>query len=258
MRYRSFKGLWMLLLWSQATPLLAAPAAESMTIATAEVAAPFNRDPHEAINRQIFDFNVWLVHEVVDPVANWLGATLPTPMQQAGHNVYNNLVEPEFIVTNVFAGNSEGAKTSGKRFLINTTLGIAGLWDAASWLGYERNEVEFIESLCAANLNPGEYLVLPAVGPANTYAAASVAGFFAVEWYLLAYVSSTLATADLIVDISASAASLRYTRDVPDSSTADPYQIQREAFFRYRDTHCGKPEPDSGLSKTLDAEYHSQ
>lgn len=206
------------------------------------VADTISRDPYEQVNRQVFTFNTWLVREVVDPTANVLGAVLPESVQQAGHNIYNNLVEPEFIVTNLFAGNTEGAKVSGQRFLINSTLGVAGLWDAASWLGYERNEVEFIESICAADLNPGDYVVLPAIGPANAYAAASVTGFFAVEWYMLAIISSTIATADLVVDISASAASLRYTRDIPGEHSADPYEIQRAEFFRYLDTHCGKPE----------------
>ncbi|MDQ5909209.1 MAG: VacJ protein [Pseudomonadota bacterium] len=210
----------------------------TLSQAVEPVAPVAARDPYENFNRQVFGFNAWLVRDVVDPVAYWLGENLPQPIQQAGSNIYNNLVEPEFIVTNLFAGDHEGAKISGQRFLINTTLGIVGIWDAADWLGYQRREVEFIESLCAAGWNPGEFIVLPAIGPANAYAAAMVTGFFAVEWYLLSYVSATLATADLVVDLSASAASLRYARAVPGEHIADPYQAQREEFMRYHDAHC--------------------
>jgi phospholipid-binding lipoprotein MlaA len=195
-------------------------------------------DPYETFNRQVFTFNAWLVHDVVNPAADWLGWILPLPIQQAGYNVYNNLTEPEFIVTNLFDSNPEGALRSGQRFLINSTLGIVGIWDVATWMGYQRREVEFIESLCSAGLDPGAFIVLPAVGPASVYPAALLTGFFAVEWYALAFISSTLATADLVVDLSASAASLRHTRDVPGAQTPDPYVVQREEFMRYLETHC--------------------
>ncbi len=95
-----------------------------------------------------------------------------------------------------------------------------------------------IESLCSAGLDPGTFIVLPAVGPASLYPAVMLTGFFAVEWYALSFISSTLATADLVVDLSASAASLRHTREVPGEQHPDPYVVQREEFRQYLETHC--------------------
>ena len=233
---RAFVGLILLMVqcgltMAEISPVLPDTAASPVMSVVAD-------DPYETFNRQVFNFNAWLVREVVNPTADWLGWLLPLPIQQAGYNVYNNLTEPEFIVTNLFDGNSEGAIRSGQRFAINSTLGIAGIWDAASWMGYERREVEFIESLCAAGWDPGAFIVLPAIGPASVYPAVMVTGFFAVEWYALSFISSTLATADLVVDLSASAASLRHTREVPDERNPDPYVVQREEFMRYLETRC--------------------
>ena len=198
----------------------------------------YSIDPNESINRSMFGANVWLVNYVINPTADFLGRVLPDLAKTASHNLYENLVEPEFIVTNVFIGNYPAALVSTKRFLLNTTVGVVGLWDPAQKLGYQRTETEFTESLCVAGLDPGNFVVLPVVGPASSHSAMLLTGFFAVEWYLLAHLSPTLATVDLVVDISASAASLRYARDVPSSDTRDPYWTQRANYQNYLWPRC--------------------
>lgn len=152
--------------------------------------------------------------------------------------MYENLVEPEFILSNLLVGDRDAALVSGKRFLINSTLGLLGAWDAAGWLGHERQETGFVGSLCTAGLSP-DHVVLPAVGAGQwSCDPADQGDSCALEWYALAYLSSTLATADLVVDLSASAASLRDIRNLPEAGLADPYQIQRDQYLRYLHTAC--------------------
>ncbi|MFN3076498.1 MAG: MlaA family lipoprotein [Alphaproteobacteria bacterium] len=210
----------------------------------AEVRAEDSAPPEEAIghlerfNRLVFAFNQRAVTYVIDPTANFLGRWLPEGVQEAGYNVYSNLVEPEFIVTNLMTGDYPAAGVSTKRFLLNTTVGLVGLWDPASRLGLHRKEVEFTAGLCAAGLEPGAYLVLPLVGPTNTRASGLLAGFFALEWWALAHISPTLATADLVVDLSASAAGLRYSRDLPAAAQSDPYSVQKNEYEAYLLREC--------------------
>ncbi len=215
------------------------PASPSIAPSAVPTTVSPNRiDPHESFNREMFGFNVWLVNSVVNPMANLFESALPELIRQAGHNLYENMIEPEFIVTNLFIGDNHAALVSTKRFLINSTVGVAGLWDPAKQLGYQRTETEFTESLCTAGLDPGNYVVLPVVGPVSSDSAMLLTGFFAVEWYLLSHISQTLATIDLVVDISASAASLRYARDVPTSDTKDPYLMQRADYQNYLWPRC--------------------
>jgi len=197
-------------------------------------------DPNEVLNRRIFGFNTWLVREVVDPAARWLDDTLPEAVKQVGHNMYQNIIEPEFIVTNSFVGDYDAAKSSLKRFLINSTLGVGGIWDPAGKMGYQRTEVEFTESLCVAGLDPGSFIVLPAIGPASAQSSLLLTSFFAVEWYLLSQISPMIATADLVIDLSASAASLRYARNIPGSVSQDPYLIQRAEYNNYLWPRCAE------------------
>lgn len=195
-------------------------------------------DPHEAVNRRVFAFNGFVARNVIDPTAWVLDVSLPEMVKQAGRNVYSNLIEPEFLVTNLMVGDNKAAGVSAARFGINSTVGLLGVWDPASRLGLVRKEVEFTEGLCATGLKPGDFVVLPLVGPTSATSALLVTGFFAVEWFLLAQISPVIATADLVIDLSASAASLRYARDVPDGESKDPYAIQRADYKAYLDRGC--------------------
>jgi phospholipid-binding lipoprotein MlaA len=194
----------------------------------------------------MFAFNNAVAGTVIAPVSAALSTSIPPPVIQAGRNIYANLTEPEFIVTNLFAGNHADAGLSASRFLVNSTLGIGGLFDPATGLGLVPRETEFGESLCAAGVPAGPYLVLPFIGPTNVASAGLLTGFFAVEWYALSLISTLLATADLVVDIGASAASLRHAADLPDLTRQDPYQRQRSDYLQYLNNGCR----ESG-SKTL-------
>ena len=197
-----------------------------------------NADPLESFNRAMFAFNNQVFDHVVEPASGYLDAWIPAWARQAGGNVYANLTEPEFIVTNLFSGYRDAALVSAGRFAVNSTMGLGGLFDPATGMGLVRRETEFGESLCALGVPTAPYVVLPLIGSANVWSAGLLTSFFAVEWYALSLISSALATADLVVDLSASAASLRHAADMPDSEARDPYALQRSEYFQYIDKGC--------------------
>ena len=173
------------------------------------MASPARADALEPVNRAMFTFNDYAVDYVINPLAGFAGTWIPEHLRIAGTNVYENLTEPEFVVAHWLAGNNPAATDSLGRLLINSTLGLGGIFDVASSLGIHRKEIEFGEALCSAGLPTGHYLVLPLVGPTNVATAGAVSGFIVGGWFLLSMVSPVLATADLVIDLSASAASLR-------------------------------------------------
>lgn len=222
----------------------------AITLALA-AANPAHADPLEPLNRAMFTFNDNAVYYVIDPVGRFADRWIADPLREAGSNVYENLTEPEFIVAHWLAGNRPAAADSIYRLAINSTLGIGGIFDLASRLGIHRQNIEFGAALCDAGLPAGQYIVLPLVGPTNTVAAGAISGFIVGGWYLLSMVSTTLATADLVLDLSASAASLRYAGDVPDHQAQDAYSIQRAEYLAYLAKSCpgsqvvmqGRPAP---------------
>ncbi len=212
--------------------------AVALPLAFAAPAAKADNDPLELFNRSMFAFNGLMVDYVIDPLSGALKSSMPDAVRVAGSNVYANLTEPEFIVTNLFSGNNGDAGVSAGRFAINSTVGLAGLFDPATGLGLVRRETEFGESLCKLGVPTSPYLVLPLIGSSNVWSAGLLTGFFAVEWYVLSLISTVLATADLVVDLSASAATLRHATDQPGPAARDPYAIQRAEYRDYIQKGC--------------------
>ena len=228
------------------TPSAATSANVDIIPVVAAKSAP--TDPLEPFNRTMFSFNQAVLSNVINPTANYLGPRLPAPVIAGLGNAYSNLTEIEFILNNLLTGAPLAAATSVGRFVINSTVGIAGLFDVASSLGLQRHELDFVESLCQTGVPPGPYLVLPLVGSTNLFSSATLASAVALEVYGLSFISTALAAADFIViDLGGSAATLRYIDTVPVAKNEDPYHALRRDHLDYVQKAC-QPEPGSKLA----------
>ncbi|MEI6558736.1 MAG: MlaA family lipoprotein [Rhodospirillaceae bacterium] len=217
------------------------PAAAHTAAGAPAVPAPAapRTDPLETFNRTMFGFNQAVLATVINPLSDYLGPRLPAPVITGLGNAYSNLTEIEFILNNLLTGAPLSAAVSAGRFVINSTIGIAGLFDVASLIGLQRRELDFVESLCQTGVPPGPYLVLPLVGSTNLYSAGTLASAVALEVYGLSFISSALAAADFIViDLGGSAATLRYIDSVPVAKDQDPYHALRADHLDYVDKAC--------------------
>lgn len=206
--------------------------------------APVISDPLEPFNRTMFSFNKGFLDTVINPLVDHVGPRLPQPVLVALGNAYSNLTEIEFILNNLLKGDPGNAAVSVGRFAINSTIGVAGIFDVATPIGLKREEHEFIESLCNIKVPPGPYVVLPLVGSANLYSFVTLAGAIALEVYALSFISTTLAMADFIViDLGGSAAALRYMNNIPTGNGKDPYEVLRSQHMDYVNKGCATPAP---------------
>ena len=204
----------------------------------ADAAGTAPHDPLESFNRAMYDFNKGVVDYVIDPTVDAVGPYTPAPVVTGLGNAYNNLTEIEYVLNGALRRDASMILTSAGRFVINSTVGIAGLFDVATPLGLPRQTGDFGEAMCAAGVPPGPYVVLPLVGPANVNSAGLLAGGVAVEVYLLSFISTTLAFADFVfIDVGGSAAALRYATDIPPG--ADGYSVQRGEYEGYIKAACG-------------------
>ena len=222
--------------------------AHAQTPAAAEIATP--PDVLEPFNRAMFGFNTLVVDYVVNPAARVLGAVTPDFVHHIAGNVYENISEPEFVFTNLLAGHPADAATSVGRFAVNSTIGIAGVFDVATPIGLERRTIELSEAMCKVGVPPGPYLILPFIGPTNLYSGGLMTGALAMEWYVLSLVSAALAAGDAIVDISVSAASLRHVRDIPEDHHPDHYAAQQNEFWDYVKAGCTPAEGKAAVTAT--------
>jgi phospholipid-binding lipoprotein MlaA len=195
-------------------------------------------DPLELFNRAMFAFNRAVVDYVVDPLVQNVGPTIPKSTQAGLRNMYSNLTEVEFLLNGLLRADLGAAATSAGRFVVNSTVGLAGVFDIATSMGMKRQTSDFGGSLCQTGLPPGPYLVLPFVGATNLIAAPALAAGVALEVYALSFISTTLAMADfIIIDIGGSASALRYMTSVP--AGEDGYAVQRAEYQKYIESHCG-------------------
>ncbi|NTS76358.1 VacJ family lipoprotein [Catenovulum sp. SM1970] len=126
------------------------------------------RDPLEGVNRAIWDFNYNVLDKhVLRPTAVVYRDYMPTPARKGLLNVVNNLDEPSAFVNNTLQGKFANAGISAGRFLINSTLGLFGLFDIATPMGITEHQEDFGEVLGSYGVGNGPYLMVPAMGPTD-------------------------------------------------------------------------------------------
>ena len=124
-------------------------------------------DPLEPMNRGVFQVNRALDAWFLKPFAILYREFLPPPFQRGIHNFLNNLRTPVVLANDLLQGEMGRAGTTLARFMINTTLGVGGLDDPATELGWEDHDEDFGQTLAVWGLPEGPYLMLPVIGPSN-------------------------------------------------------------------------------------------
>ena len=125
------------------------------------------KDCFEKLNRVTFALNMGLDKVIFKPVSKGY-RKLPSPIRTGTSNALNNLSNLITIPNNILQGDFGSAANNSVRLIINTTLGIAGIFDPANSLGFEKREKEdFGQSLGVMGVGEGCYLVLPVLGPST-------------------------------------------------------------------------------------------
>ncbi|MBT2766737.1 VacJ family lipoprotein [Stenotrophomonas sp. ISL-67] len=127
---------------------------------------PVIRDPWERFNRRMHGFNSVLDRAVLHPVAVGYDRVLPDPVQSGVSRFFGNLRLPATAINQALQGRPGHAGRSLGRFLVNSTVGIAGVFDPATRLGMTRPEGEdFGQTLASWGWRDSRYLVMPLLGP---------------------------------------------------------------------------------------------
>ncbi|ANK80967.1 MAG: hypothetical protein TEF_09290 [Rhizobiales bacterium NRL2] len=146
---------------------LAALALGGMMLTSAAAAADAPADPYEQTNREIFDFNMGLDRAVMRPVARGYRTVAPEPLRLGVSNALENLTEPRTLINNILQGDGEAAWNTFMRFMINSTVGIGGLFDVTTAGNFHRRKEDFGQTLAVWGYESGAYIMLPVFGPST-------------------------------------------------------------------------------------------
>ena len=145
-----------------ALALLAGGCAETQP--TEQADATTVSDPLEGMNRFFFDLNQRLDRNAGKPVATAYREDVPQPVRGSLHNVLDNLGGPVDVANDLLQVQFENAGIAAGRFIVNTTVGVAGIFDVATGWGMPDRDRDFGETLGTYGVPPGPYLVLPLRG----------------------------------------------------------------------------------------------
>ena len=124
-------------------------------------------DPFEPTNRKLFAVNATLDHYLLHPVATGYRDVVPAAGRRHLHNVLSDLGNPVQLSNDVLQGKPRKAGNTFMRLVINTTLGIGGVFDVATEWGFPDHDTDFGLTLAVWGAPGGPYLFLPVLGPNN-------------------------------------------------------------------------------------------
>lgn len=144
-------------------------------------------DPYEAQNRQTHALNKRLDRAVVRPSANVYGNAIPAPITKGISNFAANMGLPGTVLNDLLQVNISSAMNNTFRFFLNSTIGVAGLFDPANALGLYEEPTDFGETLHNWGVGEGTYQELPLAGPSTQRDTTGMVVDFIIDpmnWYL--------------------------------------------------------------------------
>lgn len=204
-------------------------------------------DPIEPVNRVIFDVNDFLDRLLIRPLAELYRVTVPPPLRDRIAAILKNMGEPVIMANNLLQGEFTKAGTSLGRLVVNSTVGVGGMFEVASDWGLQRQQGDFGQTLHVWGLGEGPYLVLPLFGPSNVRDAVGLGVDTVMSpWkYVVAYGDTQIEDTFAITDMSASALSRREANieglDALREGSLDFYAQMRSVYRQYRAKQLGAP-----------------
>lgn len=123
------------------------------------------KDPIEGFNRAMFAFNEGLDSAIIKPVATGYEAVLPSPVRTGVTNFFGNIADLLIGVNNLLQGKGSEAVSDLGRVVINSTVGLLGIFDVASEAGLEKHNEDFGQTFGRWGVGSGAYVVIPVFGP---------------------------------------------------------------------------------------------
>jgi phospholipid-binding lipoprotein MlaA len=190
------------------------------------------QDPWESWNRGVYKFNDVVDRAIAKPVATAYVKVVPSPLRLGVSNFFANLETPTVLINDALQGKFLAAANDLGRFLLNSTVGLAGILDPATSAGLDKNNEDFGQTLGKWGVHPGPFVELPVLGPSDLRDAPGRL----VDTYTnpRQYISNTWIRYGLYLpDLTDRRAAL-LPLDATLKNVYDPYAFVRDAYLQRR------------------------
>lgn len=206
-------------------------------------------DPHEDINRLSYNFTDSIDRVLFEPVVEVYVDYVPPGAQRSIGHFYDNLSYPNVMLNAFLQGKVRQGFKDSLRFLVNSTVGLFGLFDMATHMGLEKNDEDFGQTLGVWGVDTNSYLFVPFYGPSSDRDAADIP--VSVVTNVLFY-AGYVAGAVVLAPLTALGAIDKRARmagpmKIRDQAALDPYLFVREAYLQQREylVHDGELPPEA-------------
>ena len=212
-------------------------------------------DPWEQLNRNVYTFNDTVDRYSLKPIAKGYRTVLPQFMRTGVSNLSRNLGEPVSALNNLLQGKPMRSMNDLSRFVLNSTVGVAGLIDWGTMAGLERSGEDFGQTLAVWGVPSGPFFVIPILGPSTVRDAVALpVDIFtdAGSWISRSSVRDPLY---IVRTIDLRHRLLTAEGFLDDSK--DPYITIRESFLQNREfeIYDGNPPFDDDLYDDFDDDF---
>lgn len=204
-------------------------------------------DPLEGFNRGVMVFNDGVDNAVLKPVAEGYRKWVPSFVQTAVGNFFDNLGDGWSAINHLLQGKPEPALNMTLRMAVNSSFGLGGLLDVASEAGLERQPEDLGQTLGVWGVPAGPYLVLPLLGPSTLRDSLGVAASMSTRTTPQVTDDTGTANAALLLSVVHTRASLLGATRLLDDIALDRYSFLRDAYLarRKNQIYDGNP-PEEG------------
>lgn len=215
-------------------------------------------EPFESMNRVFHSFNNTLDRFFLKPIVNVYIETINKDLRGSVSNFFDNLTYPNVVLNSFLQGKTKQGFSDTGRFAVNTTLGVGGLFDAATVFGLEKHDEDFGQTLAVWGVDQGPYFEIPLVGPTTAreipdFGGSALTNVFTWIQLPVLVAGFTYAAPLMILGIIDKRARVEDELQARDALALDSYVFTREAYIQRRNflVHDGSP-PADGMFAALE------
>jgi len=198
-------------------------------------------DQLEPVNRSFYQINEALDKALLKPIAEVYAEYTPQPVRTGLTNFFDNINYLNVILNSLLQGKISQGLSDIMRFLFNSIVGIGGLIDVATDMGFPENNEDLGQTLATWGFSQGSYLYLPVSGPNTVRNLPDMASSYFLNPFT--YVSSVILWPISAMNLINTRANLLDDTKIRDEAAIDPYSFTREAYIQRRNylVHDGNP-----------------